>query len=514
MNAFLVRYKDASFLKQRLAKALFVFCLSISVVTSLLLVLVFLLYPESARTTGPVASGLCIISLISLYILKKGYYSVTANIVSCVFVLVLAAGAYARIVRAPQTIYSSTFYYFMALVVMSTLFCKMRWVIGFSTFFFINNIVIYLLIRDNLDPAGLQIATWGVIHFSVSIIVITILSQLISGIFRSALRKLRNEFKKNEEQIDIIDRLFKSARDTSGQLAEMSKNLYDTSVTFSETSHTQAASVEEITSAMEEISAGMDSMDQGSREQTRGMDLLISNMLELSSIITEVGQIARTTLTQTTNTAAEAKAGEQSLQKMNSSLGKIVESSQDIKNIIGIIDDISDRINLLSLNAAIEAARAGEAGRGFAVVADEISKLADQTATSIKDIDTLIRASNDEVTRGMADIMDVTSKITAVIDSVNSIAGGMERIFEYVQKQADVNAAVNAQSDKVKMKSSEITSSIGEQKMALDEISKSIAEINATTQGMVAESDTISLNSGRISSMSENLEVAINFIKD
>ena len=514
MNYFLFRYEDASFLKQRLAKAMFVFCVTLCSVTMLVISAALVFFPESARTTGPVAAVIFMSGLITLFILRKGYYNFSANFISCIIVLTLAAGAYARIIRAPHTIYSSTFYYFMVMIVMTTLFCTRKWVIGFSVFFILTDIVVFFLIRDNLDVLSLQASTWGVIHFAFSVAFITILSQLISGVFKAAIKRLKSEFRKNDEQLDVIERLFKSAKETSGQLAEMSRNLSGASVTFSETSHTQAASVEEITSAIEEISAGMDSMDSGSREQAGSLDLLISHMHDLSSIITEVGQIARITLGQTNSTSAEAKAGELSVQKMNSNLGKIVESSQDIKNIIGIIDDISDRINLLSLNAAIEAARAGDAGRGFAVVADEISKLADQTATSIKDIDNLIRASNDEVTRGMSDIMDVTAKITAVIESIDSISGGMKRIFEYVQKQVDVNAAVNAQSEKVKVKSTEITTAIGEQKTALDEIVKSISEINDTTQLMVTESDKIAEDSGTISSMSENLEEAINYIKD
>ena len=114
-------------------------------------------------------------------------------------------------------------------------------------------------------------------------------------------------------------------------------------------------------------------------------------------IILEMGQKTRDTSSLTESISDQARTGSKSLEDMNESITKISASSGEVKNIIGIINDISDKINLLSLNAAIEAARAGEAGRGFAVVADEISKLADQTAQSIKGISDLIRENDSEI---------------------------------------------------------------------------------------------------------------------
>ncbi len=509
MEYFLLRFEDASFFRKKQAKSFFILCLIILAVSLMVFVGVLAFFPESLRTTGPVAGTLFVLAAVLLYFLRGGYYTLAANLLVSVFVLTMLAGAFARIEKAPHTIYSSSFYYLIATIVIATLFCTRRWVIGVGVFILLNNIVIFNLIKGKLDATGLQAATWGVTHYTVCVAVITILSLLIVSIFNATLGELNIELKKNADRLAIIRRLLVSARKASGELTEMSGSLSKTSVTFAETSHNQAASVEELTSAIEEISAGMDSMADGSQEQAQSLALLISHIQELSSVIAEVGETTRTMMGQTDNTTSEALAGEQSLRKMNESLGKIVESSRDIKNIIGIIDDISDRINLLSLNAAIEAARAGDAGRGFAVVADEISKLADQTATSIKEIDTLIRSSNQEVEKGMGDIMEVTAKITSVIEAVNSIAGGMRRVYEYVQRQEQVNQSVNRQSENVRMKTSEISSAIEEEKLALGEIVKSISEINDATQLMAIESDKISGDSGRISGLSSDLEDVI-----
>ena len=167
---------------------------------------------------------------------------------------------------------------------------------------------------------------------------------------------------------------------------------------------------------------------------------------------------------------------------MNESMARISSSSKEMTGVIQIINDISDRINLLSLNAAIEAARAGTAGRGFAVVADEISKLAEQTAASIKDIDRLINANESEIESGFKNVTGIVETISLIMKDVESIGAMVSTISDHMARQLSSNDDVNRNTEDVRVKSGEIVGAMREQRSAIEEISNTIAAINELSQ--------------------------------
>ncbi len=129
-------------------------------------------------------------------------------------------------------------------------------------------------------------------------------------------------------------------------------------------------------------------------------------------------------------------------------MGQIENSSKEISNIIGVIDDIAFQTNLLALNAGVEAARAGEAGKGFAVVAQEVRELAQRSATAAKEIKALINTSSDQVRTGVQLVGETGKALEQIVIEVKDINTNVAAIVEASREQStglnEINKAVNA----------------------------------------------------------------------
>ncbi|OAI24304.1 chemotaxis protein [Methylosinus sp. R-45379] len=143
---------------------------------------------------------------------------------------------------------------------------------------------------------------------------------------------------------------------------------------------------------------------------------------------------------------SDAVKGEKIVGDAIEAMSGIEKSSEQIGQIIGVIDEIAFQTNLLALNAGVEAARAGEAGRGFAVVATEVRSLAQRSAEAAKEIKDLIAASNTRVQDGVALVAETGASLHRIVEQVNRIDVVVTGIASSAETQStglrEVNTAV------------------------------------------------------------------------
>ncbi|MBN1532449.1 MAG: methyl-accepting chemotaxis protein [Spirochaetes bacterium] len=510
MNAirsyFLARYRDSSYLIQRKSQTLMYMLLVLGVLLPMLIVIFNLILDEKIIMHASILVAVIFLAtLLSLFLLRRGFYNLSINIIIFILAIALSAGLMSKLRFAPENGFTSYIYFMAATMVMTTVFCR-RWVIWIVSLLFIAmDVTFYILVRDHLDPISLGAAKAGVIDSTFSLVVIFILAQLILSITEGAIKKSVDDTRKKEEQYQEVARLLASVSASAVTLAGASTMLSRASLNFSENSQNQASSAEEIMATTEEVSGSSDNIAESADIQVRNLDELMSKFESLSKTMQEMGDRIGDASGLAENISSMARSGETSISSMSEGMGTIHESSGKMTDIIGIINDISDKINLLSLNAAIEAARAGDAGRGFAVVADEISKLADQTASSLKDIDSLIKINTGEISKGMTNMNAAVSVINSIIKGVNDISGMIGDIDRYMSLQQGINTDVNSDVDRVRTRSDEIRISTEEQKTAVAEIVKSISLVNEITQKNSMEAEDLLAQSNRVKEMADDL---------
>ena len=181
---------------------------------------------------------------------------------------------------------------------------------------------------------------------------------------------------------------------------QYSKQLNNYLDSFSGNTQSQSTAAEESSAAIEELIASVNNVQQTISLSVKDTENLHKHIEGISERSLRLNHSIENLSLLALESARHVQSGEKLVNNATEAMSNISDSTSRISQIMSIISEISDKTNLLSLNAAIEAARAGDAGRGFAVVADEISKLAERTNLSVREIDGLIQETNDLVETG------------------------------------------------------------------------------------------------------------------
>ena len=234
--------------------------------------------------------------------------------------------------------------------------------------------------------------------------------------FTATLDAVRGDFNNSAEKLQsALSRVAENARGIEAGAHEIRSAADD----LAKRTEQQAAAVEETSAALEQITTVV--KDSAKRAH-------------------EAGHLVAGARTHAEESGAVVR-------RAVDAMGQIEKSSDEISNIIGVIDEIAFQTNLLALNAGVEAARAGEAGKGFAVVAQEVRELAQRSAKAAKEIKVLIIASQAQVQEGVQLVGDTGRALQTIVTEVQEINRHVSAIVEGAQEQSSglqqINTAVN-----------------------------------------------------------------------
>lgn len=240
---------------------------------------------------------------------------------------------------------------------------------------------------------------------------------------------------------------------------------------------------------------------------------------EMSASILSLAEISRDRSGHVRALARDMETGEHSMEESIRSMQGIEASAKSITEMINLINDIAERINLLSINAAIEAANAGEAGKGFAVVAESVRKLALSTGESVAEIGgslSSIRAEIEHTTRRTEETGELVRKtrrqVSAFDESMREISSGLDEMRVAAEQVSSALSDLVRDSQDVRDEAESVRDNADRIRRRMDDVRRLSDEMDANTKtiqdeltGLAQESDAVSSLGGDAATSAEEL---------
>ncbi len=277
------------------------------------------------------------------------------------------------------------------------------------------------------------------------------------------------------QMLDLIIYLVRQTQESSNRLSESANEILSATEQQASGSAEQAASISETTATMEELAATYRQIADNANQ--------VVEMAEASLGSAESGQQA---VMNTLTAMEEIRNHSQSSANKILTLG---ERSQQIGQVLAIINSIADQTKILALNAAIEAARAGEAGKGFSVVAIEIRKLAESVVDSTGEISAIMTEIQGAANELVLTTEQELNQVKGGVDLAHVTGENLDRILEMIE-QTTVAAK-------------EISAATQQQKSATDQVVKAMREVAAVAQQTAAGSRQVAGNAEQLSAIAK-----------
>ncbi len=323
------------------------------------------------------------------------------------------------------------------------------------------------------------------------------ISGMMARIQRAALTVQTASDNSNRIAVEVDNRV-KEELNALSQALNYSSDLSTQAGTVADNAEAVARRVSDISSAVAEMTASIQEMDQNLLNLATVVEQAVANTQEMSASIVQVAGNADRVRAESNVTDQQVREGRNEVLALSKGMGSISDTVKDvvvemqsldgasrqIGEILGLIEEIADQTNLLALNAAIEAARAGEHGRGFAVVADEVRKLAENSASSTKQIGQLVA----DIQRRTSAVLERAARANSLVQNNAESANNVTQMIE----------AISTRVTEVAQLVSEISIATTEQARSSEELAKASEQMGAMTHEAAATMREQAITSNQI----------------
>ncbi|NVK11633.1 MAG: methyl-accepting chemotaxis protein [Gammaproteobacteria bacterium] len=237
--------------------------------------------------------------------------------------------------------------------------------------------------------------------------------------------------------IDELRQLVSRINETAARVNEAAQTTRSSALSLADASDHQAQEIAGASAAVNEMAVTIDQVSANAAESAGVAERSVS-------IAANGAEIVQQTISGMDNIREQ-------IQESSKRIKRLGESSQEIGDIVSLINDIADQTNILALNAAIQASMAGEAGRGFAVVADEVQRLAERSANATKQIETLVKTIQSDTNEAVVSMEQTTAEVVngaalaeragVALEEIETVSSSLAELIQNISNAARQQAA-------------------------------------------------------------------------
>ncbi|WP_044935530.1 methyl-accepting chemotaxis protein [Pseudobutyrivibrio sp. LB2011] len=318
---------------------------------------------------------------------------------------------------------------------------------------------------------------------------------------------------KVSEFVESMRTMLSTINEESEKLKEQSDNSDRVSKDMFEASRSQADAMQNLNSTVDQLAVAVNEIAENATTLAMVVSDTRENSNQANASMKETVEISKKGRDDMEQLSVAMQGIKNSNDELVNKINDVGKASEEITKIVGLIAEIADETNLLSLNASIEAARAGEAGKGFAVVASEIGKLAQNSAASADNISRLIndvqKAINSVVEQAEASAENIDANSQLIDTAVDTF----DQIYQNIEKSNELLDLMIQDVEKVDDVAGNVAAISEEQAASADEILETSHHMVEQANSITASSQDVADNSHELASTSDTLSAYVQQFK-